>query len=282
MRTVCSAFVCAAVVIVAPAAFGQPQITQSAPYEDYYRGPEAQFLHQSIVLIFAERPNQSSRYSIRDAICNFDPNGGLIFLWEKPGFGTGIRYPLPPGHCMTSSQDSDTYQSDADAPILFTQHNVPTHASAYLPAPKGQADSTTRTQATWLQDGMATTVEFVINEAIDKNGIASYSISWSEGTPSLAISFPLSEEISHDVVQMLVKEGVKAEITTAGKVAVGDDLERLRIPPDTKFLALWPFGRPFTGNFSYKPEKDEAVIEPVLILDRDRNVIAVSTYRVNR
>jgi hypothetical protein len=249
------------------------------PLEDYYSGPDFNFTHWSGVLTFTAFPNGMGRNSLRYSVCDFDPRNSLIFTWPKPGFGTGIRYPLPPGKCMVSSQDSSTYVADYDAPIIFAQNNQNKRASAYLPDLKSQSASTSRTEAPFLQDGKLSIVEFSIRVFVEKDQVF-YTIEWSQGVPAVAIAFRLPEEVLRGAVEMLSKQGVKVRAAKANEIIENNDLARLgERAREANFIEISNEGRAFRGQFSHKYTNSGVTTEPIVLLDKERRVIAMSSYR---
>jgi hypothetical protein len=279
MRAILPPIVVAMAVMATNPAAGQGAVP---PLADYYSGPDFKFTHLSGVLTFPPLPpsNSKPRYSLRYAVCDFDPRSRLMFAWPKPGFATGIKYPLSPGNCMTASLDSDAYKEDDNAPIIFAQNNQRKDASAYLPD-KSQSPSISRTEVPFVQDGKLTVVEFTIRESISPDGQASYFIEWSQGVPAVAIAFHLPEDVLKGVVELLAKQGVKVRMAKAVDVIDNADLVRLgeRVREASFIEIRSNEGRPFRGQFSYKPPRGDFVIEPIILLDSDKGVIAMSSYR---
>jgi hypothetical protein len=251
------------------------------PLEDYYDGNYGHFLHRSGVVTFAGFGNGALRNSLRYSICNFDPNDGLIFQWNKPGFGTGWYYPLVFRKCLAMSLDSGEFFPDYSAPILFTQNNQIKNASAYLPDSRVTTPSTSRVEVPYTQNSTTSIVEFSIRVSVDNKGQATCFITWSQGVPAVAIAFNLPEEVLRRAIEALEKQGVRVRSAKAVDLVDERDFSYLsNAARDSTFIELSSTeGRPFTGQFSYQPVRNETSIDPVLLLDADKHVIARSSYR---
>jgi hypothetical protein len=279
MRAIASAAV--AIVVFSAGGFALAQSSFPPPLEDYYDGNYGHFLHWSGVLTFAGFGNAPLRNSLRYSVCNFDPNDGLMFQWNKPGFATGWYYPLVFRKCLAMSLDSGAFSPDYSAPILFTQNNQIKNASAYLPDPRVTTPSTSRVEAPYTQNATTSIVEFSIRVSVDNKGQATCVIAWSQGVPAVAIAFNLPEEVLRGAIEALEKQGVKVRSAKAGDLVDERDFGYLSSAArDSTFIEISSSeGRPFTGQFSYRPVRNETSIDPILLLDANKHVIARSSYR---
>jgi hypothetical protein len=253
MRAIASAAVAIVVFSAGGVALAQSSSPSLPPLEDYYDGNYGHFLHWSGVLTFA------FRNSLRYSVCNFDPKDGLIFQWNKPGFATGWYYPLAFRKCLAMSLDGEIFSRDYSAPILFTQNNQIKNASAYLPGPRVTTPSTSRVEAPYTQNATTSIVEFSIRCSVDKIEQATCVIEWSQGVPAVAIGFNLPEEVLRGAIETLEKQGVKVRSAKAGDLVDERDFGYLSSDArDSTFIEISSSeGRPFAGQFSYRPVRNE-------------------------
>jgi hypothetical protein len=99
--------------------------------------------------------------------------------------------------------------------------------------------------------------------------------------PAVAIAFNLPEEVLRRAIEALEKQGVRVRSAKAVDLVDERDFSYLsNAARDSTFIELSSTeGRPFTEQFSYQPVRNETSIDPVLLLDADKHVIARSSYR---
>lgn len=88
----------------------------------------ANFLTHSLPVSF-----DSEVKGLEFAICNFDPENGLIYSWIETGMKSENGYPLPFRTCHTLRWPTNTFHRNDRTRIEYTQANRPSVAPAYLP-----------------------------------------------------------------------------------------------------------------------------------------------------
>jgi len=266
---------CVAVALSVSPAEAQPVL------QDYLDNADGHFLHRSAVLGFADPAHGLTWQSAHYAVCNFDPKNGLIFAWDKPGFSTGWRHPLSVGSCLTMSLDGAGFAPDNDAPILFTQNNMIKKASAYLPTGKEMPRSRSEVEALYDRNGAATLVSFTIVLAREPDGRVHGFVRWSQGTPSVAIAFDLPDDLLKGIMDSLGTQGVKVQQVKLKELIEERDPGRVddaaREGPALSLSS--PDRRAFSGEFYYKPVRNDQVSMPVILLDDERKMIARTSYQ---
>lgn len=264
------------------------EISKSPQLNDYYSQPDGKFTLSSSVVV-ADANSQT--YLLQYAICNFDPSEGLVFSWVKPGFGTGLFYPLPSGKCMDAQQYTNRYSPDYNAPVIFAQSNKMKQAGAYIASGSELKDGSVRLHGWYSQDAKMNEVELTIHYHTDSEGHLRYSIGWNQGARTFAISVDVPEGDMSQIAEQLEKSsGVKVTPEKLPAIIGDDEVNRLRerngksgpsLPTGTYLAFSLDESKAGSGVFATY-NKPSGSPESIIVLASDKRLVADYVYSPER